>query len=100
SIEGTGIPLSALGTEPTREEHDMSVEAEVRKLRAKIDHPVVDGDGHIVESWPLFFRYLAKVGGSELQERFVRELKERPIFSGGDRDRGDPRMPWWGSPTE
>ncbi len=78
----------------------MSVQEQVRKLRNRIDHPVVDGDGHIVESWPLFFRYLAKIGGSELQERFVRELRERPIFSSGDRASGDPRMPWWGTTTE
>jgi len=78
----------------------MTAQAEVRKLRSKIDHPVVDGDGHIVESWPLFFRYLEKTGGASLQERFVRELKERPIFSSGDRDRGEPRMPWWGTTTE
>jgi predicted TIM-barrel fold metal-dependent hydrolase len=78
----------------------MTAQAEVRKLRSKIDHPVVDGDGHIVESWPLFFRYLEKTGGAALQERFVRELKERPIFSSGDRDRGEPRMPWWGTTTE
>jgi hypothetical protein len=78
----------------------MSVQEQVRKLRDSIDHPVVDGDGHIVESWPLFFRYLAKIGGSDLQERFVRELRERPIFSSGNRASGDPRMPWWGTTTE
>lgn len=77
----------------------MTAEAEVRKLRSKLDHPVVDGDGHIVESWPLFMRYLAKVGGSEAPERFLREMRERPIFSKGNRDRGDPRMPWWGTTT-
>ena len=77
----------------------MSVQSDVRALRSKIDHPVVDGDGHIVESWPLFFRYLAKTGGSELQERFLGELREHPIFSTGDRERGEPRMPWWGTTT-
>jgi predicted TIM-barrel fold metal-dependent hydrolase len=78
----------------------MAARDEVRKLRSKIDHPVVDGDGHIVESWPLFFGYLEKTGGASLQERFIRELKEHPIFSAGDRDRGEPRMPWWGTTTD
>jgi len=77
----------------------MSTEAEVRKLRSKIDHPVVDGDGHVVESMPLFFRYLDKTGGSELREGFVKELRQRPIFSSGDREKGEPRMPWWGTTT-
>ncbi|MGB2693839.1 MAG: amidohydrolase family protein [Dehalococcoidia bacterium] len=77
----------------------MTAAADVKKLRSKLDHPVVDGDGHIVESFPLFMRYLAKVGGDDMPERFVRELRERPIFSKGDRERGDPRMPWWGTTT-
>ena len=77
----------------------MTAEAEVRKLHSSLDHPVVDGDGHIVESWPLFFRYLEKVGGSEMQEGFVKELRQRSIFSSGDREWGIPRMPWWGTTT-
>jgi predicted TIM-barrel fold metal-dependent hydrolase len=78
----------------------MPSQDQVQKLRSRIDHPVVDGDGHIVESWPLFFRYLAKTGRPDLQERFVRELRERPIFSSGNRETGDPRMPWWGTTTD
>jgi predicted TIM-barrel fold metal-dependent hydrolase len=78
----------------------MTVREDVRKLRNSIDHPVVDGDGHIVESWPLFFRYLARVGGSELQEAFVKEMRQRPIFSSGNHASGDPRMPWWGTTTD
>ena len=77
----------------------MPAEAEVRKLRAKIDHPVVDGDGHIVESWPLFMRYLKKTGGDELPELFMKELRERPIFSRGNFEFGRPRTPWWGTTT-
>ena len=77
----------------------MTAETEVRKLRSKLDHPVVDGDGHIVESWPLFFRYIEKIGGSQLQESFVQDLREHSIFSKGNRERGDPRMPWWGTTT-
>lgn len=78
----------------------MSSESAVRKLRAKIDHPVVDGDGHVIESWPLFFRYLAKTGGPELQDSFLREMREHPIFSTGNRERAEPRMPWWGTTTD
>lgn len=76
-----------------------TAEAKVRKLRSKIDHPVVDGDGHIVESWPLFMRFLAKTGGDDLPDLFLKELRERPIFSRGNRGRGRPRAPWWGTTT-
>ncbi len=78
----------------------MSHADQVRKLRARLDHPVVDGDGHIVESLPLFFRYLAKVGGDGAAERYVDEMRRRPIASSGDRERGDPRRAWWATPTD
>ena len=78
----------------------MTTQAEVKALRSKIDHPVVDGDGHIVESFPLFMRYMAKLGGDEMPKRFVQELGEHPIFSMGARDKGDPRMAWWGTTTK
>jgi predicted TIM-barrel fold metal-dependent hydrolase len=78
----------------------MATVDQVRKLKSQLNHPVVDGDGHIVESWPLFFEYLATVGGARLQENFVRELRERPIFSAGNRATAEPRMPWWGTTTE
>jgi hypothetical protein len=59
----------------------MSHEAEARKLRPKLDHPVVDGDGHVIESMPLFFRYLAKFGGSDMPDRYREELRRRPTGS-------------------
>ncbi len=71
----------------------MSPEAEVRKLRSKLDHPVVDGDGHVIESMPLFFRYLAKFGGSDMPDRYREELRRRPTGPMGDREPGDaPRL--------
>jgi predicted TIM-barrel fold metal-dependent hydrolase len=71
------------------------VQAEVRKLRAKLDHPVVDGDGHVIESMGTFYRYLAQVGGDDAPERYREELKRRPTSSRGNRERGDPRGAWW-----
>jgi len=69
----------------------MSTQADVRKLRSKLDHPVVDGDGHVIESMPLFFRYLAKVGGPDMPDRYREELRQHPTGSMGDRERGDAR---------
>ena len=68
----------------------------VRALRAKLGHPVVDADGHLVEPAPLFNEYLVKTGGSELLERYNRELREHPTGSRGNRESGDMRGAWWG----
>ena len=42
------------------------IAARVKALRAKLDHPVIDGDGHLVEPAPLFQNYLQKTGGKDL----------------------------------
>lgn len=42
------------------------------EIRAALEHPVIDGDGHIVEIMPVFIDYLRQVGGPTLAERFAR----------------------------
>jgi hypothetical protein len=78
----------------------MSVPEEVRKLRASLDHPVVDADGHVIESLALFFRYLDRVGGAGVADRFREEMRTRPTTSRGDRERGDPRGAWWATTND
>src|SRR5581483_10038866 len=68
----------------------------VKALRARLDHPVIDGDGHLIESAPLFNEYLRRVGGAEIVQRYHRELAEHPTGSRGNRDSGDMRGAWWG----
>jgi len=68
----------------------------VRALRARLDHPVIDGDGHLVESAPLYNSYMREVGGAEMAERYHQELREHPTASRGDREHGDMRGAWWG----
>lgn len=40
-------------------------------VREKLCHPVVDADGHAIESTPTLFEYLAQCGGPKLVARFV-----------------------------
>ena len=40
-------------------------------IRARLDHPIIDGDGHLCEHLPTFFEYLKRSAGQELAERFV-----------------------------
>ena len=73
--------------------------ARVRALRDRLDHPVIDADGHLIEPAPLFNEYLQKVGGSGMLERYNRELRDHPTGSRGNRDAGDMRGAGGVSPT-
>ena len=42
---------------------------EVRRIRARIGHPIVDGDGHLLEFVPLVLDIAAEVAGPRLAER-------------------------------
>src|SRR5262249_58650801 len=73
------------------------ITAQVKALRAKLDHPVIDGDGHLIEPAPLFHKYLQQVGGTALVDSYRRELSEHPTGSRGNRDDGDMSGAWWGT---
>jgi predicted TIM-barrel fold metal-dependent hydrolase len=75
---------------------DNDQRAKVQALRARLDHPVIDADGHLIEPAPLFHHYLEKTGGKELVERYQRELREHPTGSRGNLETGDMRGAWWG----
>ena len=44
-------------------------------IRAKLDHPVVDADGHMIESTYAVLDFVKQVGGSKLAERFEKTLR-------------------------
>jgi len=73
------------------------------EIRARLDHPVIDADGHIVEFLPLVRDFLVEEAGESVAERFddvvtsaasVRALdpEERRRF-------GIARTGWWGVPS-
>ena len=70
--------------------------SQVRALRDRLHHPVIDADGHLIEPAPLFNEYLRKVGGGDMLDRYNHELREHPTGSRGNRDAGDMRGAWWG----
>src|SRR2546422_1131588 len=45
------------------------------EIRSRLDHPVVDGDGHWVEFDPVFSERLRKVGGDKAAEGFLAAMK-------------------------
>ncbi|HYW92046.1 MAG TPA: amidohydrolase family protein [Gammaproteobacteria bacterium] len=70
---------------------------DVARLKQEFGHPVIDGDGHIIESFGMLVSYVEKIGGKSTAEEFVREMRQNhPISSTGDAERGDQRGAWWG----
>ena len=72
------------------------------KLRARLDHPVIDSDGHWVEFGPQLNDYLKLVGGTKALDGF----KSRPtedwhltIPLAERRERRLDAPVWWGVPT-
>ncbi|HWP43119.1 MAG TPA: amidohydrolase family protein [Blastocatellia bacterium] len=73
-------------------------------IRARLNHPVIDADGHIIEFEPALLDHLTDVGGRSLAERFTAWGKEslfRWHRAAPDErhDRRIPRLTWWGMPA-
>jgi predicted TIM-barrel fold metal-dependent hydrolase len=56
-------------------------EHDVVEIRSRLDHPIVDVDGHIVESIPLVIEYMRKVAGDDVADRFASSV---PSFASKD----------------
>jgi len=41
------------------------------EIRARLDHPVVDCDGHMIEHMPVFLDFLKQVAGPDLAARYT-----------------------------
>ncbi|MBM4406720.1 MAG: amidohydrolase [Chloroflexi bacterium] len=72
------------------------------KIRAKLNHPVVDSDGHLFELMPVFLDYLKDVGGGDMVKRYTgrAEMRRFASLSFAERmDEGAALYPWWVIPT-
>lgn len=77
--------------------------------RAALDHPIVDADGHIVESLPVLVEMLRKLAGSDVADRLGGASKTFASRAGGAGERvgaaglapvpGRPIEPWWALPA-
>jgi predicted TIM-barrel fold metal-dependent hydrolase len=71
-------------------------------VRRRLDHPVIDGDGHWLEPLPIFLDYLKQVGGPSLIAHFQAKDVERGWYGMSPAERMDrrPHRPtWWGEPA-
>src|SRR2546426_11867711 len=48
------------------------------QIRSRLDHPVIDGDGHWVEFAPVFAERMRKVGGDLAADGFLAAMKTTP----------------------
>src|SRR4051812_15549617 len=74
--------------------------ARAAEIRAGLGHPVIDGDGHWMESIPVLLEYLDEVGGSSMVDR-IRALWRRndAWYRATPEDRQRQRLRrtiWWG----
>jgi len=88
------------GSSPSRPRRERAARwREIEAIRRSLDHPVVDGDGHLLESVPMLFDTLRRIAGPELADRLAATLPT--LFTGpGSIEDGLPRGPWWPSPTD
>lgn len=83
------------------------------QIRKDIGHPVIDADGHIIETSPVFkaffLQYVTELGGANMAARFENsagldydDTVLRPWSKLSEQQRRDmwlPRPPWWTVPT-
>jgi len=74
-------------------------------IRARVKHPIIDSDGHMIEFEGGIQDSLTRVGGHKLVERF-NAWTGQSLFSWNRmssqqrRDKRAPRNVWWGVPTK
>ncbi|MEX2255965.1 MAG: amidohydrolase family protein [Acidimicrobiia bacterium] len=72
-------------------------------IRARLDHPIIDADGHIVEFLPLIRDFLAEEADETVAKRFDEIVQSGAgvrALSPEDRRRfGISRTGWWGVPS-
>ena len=69
-------------------------------IRAQLDHPVIDSDGHFVEFMPLLLDILRDVGGAKLADHYRVRFPRWYALSDAERQaKRYTRPPWWALPT-
>ena len=76
-------------------------------VRSRLNHPVIDSDGHFIESVPAFLDYLKSVAGADVANRFhavwtgshIVDLPWYQLTPQQRRNKRAVRAPWWALPT-
>lgn len=77
--------------------------SKVEAIRKRLDHPIIDSDGHDIEYLPLVRDFLREIAGQGAVDGFEAMVKgaqiARSLTSEQRRELGLMRIPWWGLPT-
>lgn len=76
---------------------------EAARIRAQLDHPLIDGDSHVIEYMPVLLDYVAQAGGQSAVERLTRGARGPSWYAMSEADRRAKRPmrgPWWALPTK
>ncbi len=72
------------------------------EIRARLNHPIIDSDGHIAEFEPALFDYLEREAGAKLADRVRRLVLEPAWYRATPDERLANRIPrptWWAHPA-
>ena len=77
------------------------------QIRASLDHPLIDGDSHIIEYTPVLMDYIKQSGGGDAVTDFRSNMRGGRTGPGWyqmnweeRRDSRSIRAPWWALPTK
>ncbi len=76
------------------------------QIRARVGHPIIDSDGHVVEFEPALLDYIRAAGGATILERYQRASDTAFYFRWNHltpeerRDLRVPRPVWWPYPAK
>jgi hypothetical protein len=76
------------------------------QIRARVNHPIIDSDGHVVEFEPALLDYIRAVGGAAIVERYKLAWDTAFYFRWNHltreerRDYRVPRPVWWPYPAK
>ena len=76
-------------------------ESQSARIRRRLDHPVIDGDGHWLEPIPVLEEFLAQAGGAAAVDAFRAWcLAKKDVYKLDAAERKRRRLPrsnWWGA---
>ena len=82
----------------------MSRARSAEAIRARLDHPIIDADGHVIEFVPLVRDFVAEAAGESVARRFDAVLGSAGVIRQLDavtrRAEGIARTGWWGVPAQ
>jgi predicted TIM-barrel fold metal-dependent hydrolase len=58
-------------------EENTMAKGDAARIRQRIGHPILDGDGHWIESLPVLVDYVRDVGGTDMADRYAKSQGRR-----------------------